>query len=357
LDIPPSNDVCPFISHVKMDIYGASSSLCFLSVFQSHFCPAVASPKPPVSSTSKLFPPRLSPSPSLSTLAAVLHSQNVPRFHHRPLHRRTRHLCRSLADHTLRSHPPPRARASWLDLSSHLCWSPHRRGRHPNHKPQLSYRNHYHWRNPQLHRPVPVLLSVAGIIHECSQHGVPNRQAKPEAIVQLALHPFVVTGVALAAAGGSSLGKPESAKNNYHRDHKLQEIGYILLMLSSLFLAIYAAATYRGIRNGPASYNSRPAPNRESQALRLLYCVLGALPFVIVRAFYGVVFAFDHSPAVNPVSGTFAVKFVLIFLVQTIAALLLVTGGFWTSGIRGDGERGDAETTAQVDLEAEMPRG
>ncbi len=75
----------------------------------------------------------------------------------------------------------------------------------------------------------------------------------------------------------------------------------------------------------------------------LLYFVTPAALFAIVRAVYTVVYSFDRSPRVSPWTGTFAVKFVLIFLVQLIAALCLVVGGVVTRFICDE----DRELVAQ----------
>ena len=137
-------------------------------------------------------------------------------------------------------------------------------------------------------------------------------------------------GVALNAIGGSKLAQPETAKNSHGTDNTLRRVGSIMLCVSAVLLALFAMHIYRGFKS-----SSIPRAQLNHNAIHLLYfVVLGALPFTVIRAAYSVVYAFDTSRRINPVTGVFAVKFVLIFLVQLLAVLALVTGGIATRNIR-----------------------
>ena len=95
-----------------------------------------------------------------------------------------------------------------------------------------------------------------------------------------------------------------------------------MVFLVAILLCGYAYFTWRGLR--------RSRPHSHTKATLLLYFTTPAALFTLVRAAYTVVYAFDRSPKVSPTTGTFSVKFVLIFLVQLIAALCLVMGGIMT---------------------------
>ena len=112
----------------------------------------------------------------------------------------------------------------------------------------------------------------------------------------------------------------------------MRRIGSILLFISSILLAAYVYKTYHQLKALPQALLNR-------DAIRLLYSAMLALPFVIVRAIYSVVYAFDSSPGLNPIGGPFAVKIVMIFLVQLLAALLVVYRGIVTRNIRREEER------------------
>jgi hypothetical protein len=140
---------------------------------------------------------------------------------------------------------------------------------------------------------------------------------------------MISTGIALAAVGGANLAKPESPENSHSTDNALRKVGSLMLLLSAVLLIVFAFNTYCRLKSLPSAHFNH-------NAIRLLYFAMLALPFTTIRAIYSNVYAFDNSPTVNPVTGVFAVKFVLIFLVQLLAALPLVIGGIMTRNIRSE---------------------
>jgi hypothetical protein len=147
----------------------------------------------------------------------------------------------------------------------------------------------------------------------------------------MALHLLITIAIVLSAYGGAHLGQPESAKNSHAKDNTIRKVGSLLLFLATMLLIAYTFNTYRSLKALPSS-------RLNHNAIRLLYFVMLALPFTAIRATYGIVYSFDHSPTVNPVTGAFAVKLVLIFLVQLLAVLALVIGGIMTRNIRIEDE-------------------
>lgn len=139
---------------------------------------------------------------------------------------------------------------------------------------------------------------------------------------------LVSGGIALSAIGGAKLAKPESATNKYSNDRALRKIGSLIIFLTTVLLIIYALYTYRRLKSLPGARS----------VIRLLHFAMLALPFTYIRAIYSIVYSFDTSPSVNPVTGVFAVKFILIFLVQLLATLFLVVGGIMTRNIRIEDE-------------------
>jgi len=147
----------------------------------------------------------------------------------------------------------------------------------------------------------------------------------------MVLHLLTTVGIVLSAYGGAHLSQPESAKNNHTKDNTIRKVGPLLLFLTAMLLIVYAFNTYRRLKALPSSLLNH-------NAIRLLYFTMLALPFTAIRATYGIVYSFDHSSTVNPVTGAFAVKLVLIFLVQLLAVLALVIGGIMTRNIRMEDE-------------------
>jgi hypothetical protein len=52
------------------------------------------------------------------------------------------------------------------------------------------------------------------------------------------------------------------------------------------------------------------------------------MPFHLIRLAYNTTYAFSPIPSLNPVSGTFATKLILIFGTQLGATLAMVAGGW-----------------------------
>jgi hypothetical protein len=135
-----------------------------------------------------------------------------------------------------------------------------------------------------------------------------------------------VVGIVMAAIGGSKLASATSSKD-VSTDYDLQRAGYILLLVVVILLTVYAMFTIMRLRR--QSYTQGAVRD----ALILTYCALAAIIFVYVRLIYSIIYAFDRSPRLSPLTATFAVRFVLIFLTQLLAALCLVTGGIITRNI------------------------
>lgn len=146
-------------------------------------------------------------------------------------------------------------------------------------------------------------------------------------------HVLVVTGIALAAIGGSKLAQPASPSNLYSKDTDHIETGYMILLLTIIILGIYVLYICHQLRrNSPVA--GRPDEERLvsgtklTNATLLVYLTLVAIVFAAVRVLYGVVYAFSsNKEELSPVTGSFAIKFLLIFGVQAVAASCLLVGG------------------------------
>jgi hypothetical protein len=139
------------------------------------------------------------------------------------------------------------------------------------------------------------------------------------------MHIMVSGGIAIAAVGGSNLYTDASSPSKVSTDRGLLKAGYLILLLVIILLIAHAIVLVRSVRN--------------TSAITLLHWVLVAILFLAIRVIYSVVYAFTGKPSLSPLTGTFAIKFVLIFLVQLIAACCLVVGGFVTRNMNHDGLR------------------
>jgi uncharacterized membrane protein YcfT len=61
--------------------------------------------------------------------------------------------------------------------------------------------------------------------------------------------------------------------------------------------------------------------------------VIAAVVILLARVIYSIVYGFTLNPSLSPYTGSLAIKVVLIFLVQFIAALIIAVAGFVTRNI------------------------
>ena len=173
----------------------------------------------------------------------------------------------------------------------------------------------------------PLILATAGVLHEATYYATSDRRIRFfNVVTQVLIHFLAMGGIALGVVAGVNLSSPQTPNNQYLHDHTLQEAGSILVMLAWLTnvgYAIWLAMFISGLLKRTESSGLR-----KSRILWLASIV--ALPFIGVRTCYTVTYAFDHSPSVSPLTASFAIKFVLVFLVQLIAAISLSVGGILT---------------------------
>jgi uncharacterized protein YacL len=139
---------------------------------------------------------------------------------------------------------------------------------------------------------------------------------------------MVITGIILAAIEGSHLAKSGQSEDYYTKANNMQKGGYVILLLAVILLAVYGLVLF-----------IRLTKQRTHPAMKLLLCTIAAIVFTVVGVVYGLAAAVTGSPSLSPLTRTFAVKLVLIFIVQPLAALLFIVGGFLSRTLRHEGRR------------------
>ena len=110
---------------------------------------------------------------------------------------------------------------------------------------------------------------------------------------------------------------------------------------------VYAALSLRALDRGP----NVSIPKRGYGPKIIVTGVLGAVTMLFARIIYSIVYGFTLKPSLSPFTGSLAVKVVLIFMVQLLAALCIGTVGFITRNLARDSMRSgrrvdDTETMA-----------
>jgi hypothetical protein len=167
-------------------------------------------------------------------------------------------------------------------------------------------------------------------------HAPSTRTQRRILVEEILIHLGAYTGIALAAVGGSDLTKSNATQSSINSAHHLQEAGSVLLLLTWVGITCLFVQRY---------YNLK-----EFGRVTILLLVADLL--VGVRAVYSVVYAFDHSTSVNPITGKFVIKLILVFLVQLLAVMALLSAGFLS---RNSLKEALAERrTSAVDVEGQV---
>ena len=176
----------------------------------------------------------------------------------------------------------------------------------------------------------PLILAFAGMLHEIHYRLLFATKTRSEAstinrwlwVAQVQIHGVVVVAMVLLIIGGINLATA-TPTSDVSGDEKLRHAGAILIVLVWLGLVQYSGwLLYR-------CYQSR-ASVRQS-VLKFVKWNLVAGLIIGIRVIYAVVYTFDTSDtAINPVTGSLAVKVVLTVAV-TLAAVLAMAFAGWVS--------------------------
>lgn len=180
----------------------------------------------------------------------------------------------------------------------------------------------------------PLLLAFAGFINLLRVYYTTSSGGGLVPLIsEIGVHLGAITGVALVAVGVTKIASNNPTHSDINTGRALLETGAVILLITWLALAVLCVLLLRKIR---------------SHQVASLF-MLSATTFIGVRAIYSVVYAFDHERSLSPFTGTFAVKFVFVFLIQLLAALSLFGAAFATRNaarhqLAGVAARSDVET-------------
>ncbi|KAK4867306.1 hypothetical protein LT330_000816 [Penicillium expansum] len=185
----------------------------------------------------------------------------------------------------------------------------------------------------------PLLLSIDGVLHEAK---------RTEWTFMALIHVLVATGVAMVGVGaGGLLGdtpKPSDLSNI--------KVGMVLLEVAWGVLALWGLWTlWNGTGRGRKSAGNRSAPagltaregwlteewymlTQRCLETQLLTGTLLALALVEISVVYMLVAEFTQRADLNPTTGSLAVRVVLGFFPELLAAIVLVFAGPYTASTR-----------------------
>ena len=139
-------------------------------------------------------------------------------------------------------------------------------------------------------------------------------------IVDCFIHLITVAGVAISVVGGVNLESTDPS--TYNSSLKKMKAGSLVLLLSFILIAIYAIITFWKVHRASA----RSASAAYARRLGIALCV--SIPFLAVRAGYGVHLIFNPSILLN--GGQLGVKIGCDTIMQVICVLIYIIAGFLT---------------------------
>jgi hypothetical protein len=187
----------------------------------------------------------------------------------------------------------------------------------------------------------PLLLAVAGFLHELL-HYLFQASATPTAeknkkksrwplFIQIQIHTFCTVGMVLLILGSIHLAEAKSA-SDANAAYKLRSAGAVLWFVTWLGMVQYIAWLFFRYR--------RVQHEIPWSVMALRNWTLIALLFGGAKVVYAAVYTLDHADtAINPITGSFAIKVVLVVGVQFLAVVAMIVGGWMSLTIVQDHQK------------------
>ncbi|KAK1147797.1 hypothetical protein N8T08_000310 [Aspergillus melleus] len=161
----------------------------------------------------------------------------------------------------------------------------------------------------------PLLFATCGILKEAKTYRLKSLDRRLEAVFDFFFHMLVAAGVILTAIASSKLQHHEQPIEKAERKVKA---GMAILTISWVVLVGWTGLAFL-------------APRRTSPVVRqgtlLLSTVCFSLSFIGVRVIYSLVAMSTQRVDLNPTTGSLAIRVVLSFLPELIAAIAYIAAG------------------------------
>ncbi|QPG95937.1 hypothetical protein C2857_002630 [Epichloe festucae Fl1] len=170
-------------------------------------------------------------------------------------------------------------------------------------------------------------LTLIGIVYEIGII-IPEAAASPKKNKTLLglTHLVMAVGVGITSYGGA----PRPDAPDGIASTTVNKMGHFLMLLVITVLAAWIVFTGRRIaacRNHVQFRNAKI----------LLLTASAGLPFQGVRLISASVYALARTPGLDPDTGTFTTKLVLVFLVELAVAIILCAGGWLSRAVKNPG--------------------
>ncbi|CAN8105771.1 unnamed protein product [Discula destructiva] len=160
-------------------------------------------------------------------------------------------------------------------------------------------------------------MTLIGLVYEANIIlPIPGHRWSQKAFLATT-HLMNTTGIAMATYGGSP-----SHTGGVFSD-PLNKTGNILMIIVMLIVCGWLWPSFKQVNAFSGRFNTR-----NSRYLLITACA--AMPFQMARLIYNTTYAFDRNTSLDPVMGTFATQFVLLFLLHLVVVLISMAGGWLT---------------------------
>ena len=182
----------------------------------------------------------------------------------------------------------------------------------------------------------PLMLALAGMLHEIHFYTLPASNSSHTRVktinkwlwfVQIHIHTICAVGMVLLIIGGVHIATASST-SEVDSGQKLRIAGAMILLV--LWMALLKYSLWLNWRVGQLRLKVSGDLSPFGTWCAIAAGVIG------IKVIYMVVYSFDHDPALNPNTGSFAVKVVINVLVSLFAAVFLAIGGWKSRDISMD---------------------
>ncbi|KAE8151575.1 hypothetical protein BDV25DRAFT_171347 [Aspergillus avenaceus] len=183
----------------------------------------------------------------------------------------------------------------------------------------------------------PLLLAIDGLLHESRYYRNPEHNVLLGRLVII-----IISGVM-----GAGLGLSISASLKIYQGHGQEKdmnhwkTGTALIVVVWVMEVLYALFSLLPTERRKAAPGYRDGTT-------LLYGALVALVFGGVRVIYNLISVCTQDKRLSSVYGTMAVRVVLVFLPEALAAISMIVAGLWTRKIRENSKPVEAKDTESV---------
>ncbi|KNG89878.1 integral membrane protein [Aspergillus nomiae NRRL 13137] len=169
----------------------------------------------------------------------------------------------------------------------------------------------------------PLLLAIDGLLYEARYYRHPEHNVRLCWIVIITITGLMGAGLGLSIGGSLQIYQGEGTPE----DLSHWKVG------TGLVVAVWAMEVMWALFSLLPSQCNKYAPGYKD-GTKLMYGALAAIVFTGVRVLYNLVAVCTQRQDLSPVFGSIAVRVVLVFLPEVLAALSMIFAGLWSRNIR-----------------------